>query len=147
MGSRTPTGKVDELEVLAKMKQHIRDSGLTQGIIADQLGVSPGHLSQMLMGLKSFKLSHLLKLLQIAQIDPQIFVAEGHRVSKPIAPEPPPAPKPYADFKHPIIGARLWEKFRLADNLDAKLLTLVEAYLDGIIAQRKCQTRRRKNKK
>jgi transcriptional regulator with XRE-family HTH domain len=127
--------EIDELMVLAKIKHHIREKGLTQESVADQMGISAGHLSQMLMGIKSFKLSHLLKLLQVAQIDPRIFVSlmpyEGQQ-------------NPFADFKHPIIAARLLEKLRIAGDMDAKLLTLVEAYLDGMIAQRKCRTRKKK---
>lgn len=128
--------EIDELMVLAKIKHHIREKGLTQESVADQMGISAGHLSQMLMGIKSFKLSHLLKLLQVAQIDPRIFVS--------LMPYEGQTQNPFADFKHPIIAARLLEKLRIADDTDAKLLTLVEAYLDGMIAQRKCRTRKKK---
>lgn len=115
-----------ELNVLAKIKHHIREQeGLSQEAVAKKVGVSPSHFSQILGGVKAMKLSVILALIHEISLDPRI-----------LAP-----PWFYSDsikkLKNQELFERICRKLQKLDALDDHFLGIVESYLDGVISSNK----------
>ena len=115
-----------ELNVLAKIKHHIRESELNQETVAKRVGVSPSSFSQILGGLRPLKLSVILGLIKELSLDPRIFAPPGFYSKKKIT-----------KLQNEEIFERIFNKLQKLDAVDDRFLGIVESHLDGILSANK----------
>jgi len=134
-------GRAPELIVLEKIREHFARLGLTLSEIAKQLDVSAGHISMVLNGQRALKLSLLIKMITVFNLNPQLLAPKGFYESEKKANQLITIP--------PFKGQKSFDKLlkwlrQLDTTKSGKHLELIAAYAAGMVAANEIKTKRRK---